>query len=210
MPVRILRSLVDSRNVHTIRGDFLAIAGFIGLIWVVFAFDRFLELEQFGLVPRSINGLFGIVAMPFLHGDLSHIISNTIPLAVTLLLLAGSRANSGAIVLLIILLAGVGLWLFGREARHIGASGLVFGLIAFHIFSGIFERRFKSIAIALLVGGMYAGTLLNGVLPFQKGVSWEGHLIGAIAGALVALVTAKMMNEPDSAKSNSRSRFNQN
>lgn len=209
MPARIFRSLVDSRNVHTIRSDFLAIAGFIGLIWVVFAFDRFLELEQYGLVPRSINGIFGIVAMPFLHGDLSHIISNTIPLAVTLLLLAGSRANSGAIVLLITLLAGVGLWLFGREARHIGASGLVFGLIAFHIFSGVFERRFKSIAIALLVGGMYAGTLLNGVLPFQKGVSWEGHLIGAIAGALVALVTAKMMNEPDSNKPNSSSRFNQ-
>jgi len=208
MPVRILRSLVDSRNVHTIRSDFFAIAGFIALIWLVFIVDRFLKLEQYGLVPRSINGLIGIVAMPFLHGDLSHIISNTIPLVVTLLLLAGSRANSGAIVVLITILAGSGLWLFGREALHIGASGLVFGLIAFHICSGIFERRFKSIVIALLVGGLYAGTLFNGVMPFQKGVSWDGHLIGAVAGALVALITTKLMVEPTGKKQN-RSRYSE-
>ncbi len=202
MPARVFRSLVDSRNVHTIRRDFVAIASFIAIIWIVFAFDRFMALEQYGLVPRSVRGLVGIVAMPFLHGDLSHIIGNTVPLAVTLFLLAGSRANSSAIVVLITLLAGGGLWLFGREALHIGASGLVFGLIGFHIFSGIFERRFKSIAIALLVGGLYAGTLFNGVLPFQKGVSWDGHLIGAIAGALVALITAKMMDEPNTQDSN--------
>lgn len=200
MPARVFHSLVDSRNVHTIRRDFVAIAVFIIIIWVVFAFDRFMALEQYGLVPRSARGLVGIFAMPFLHGDLSHIIGNTIPLAVTLLLLAGSRANSGAIVFLITVLGGAGLWLFGREALHIGASGLVFGLIAFHICSGFFERRIKSIVVAVLVGGLYAGTLLNGVIPFQKGVSWDGHLIGAIAGALVALVTAKMMATPENNK----------
>lgn len=214
MPAQIFNSLVDSRNVHTIRSDFLAIAGFIALIWIIFGLDRFLTLEQYGLIPRTGRGLIGIIAMPFLHSDLGHIISNTIPLTVSLLLLAGSRANSGAIVVLITLLGGTGLWVFGREAIHIGASGLVFGLIAFHIFSGIFERRFKSIAIALLIGGLYAGTLLNGVLPFQKGVSWDGHLLGAIAGAIVAAITAKLMIEPQSSDvlnrrndSNTRSRF---
>jgi len=208
MPARFFRSLVDSRNVHTIRRDFVAIATFIAIIWIVFALDRFLALEQYGLVPRSLRGLIGIIAMPFLHGDLSHIISNTIPLAVTLLLLAGSRANSSAIVVLITLLGGAGLWVFGREALHIGASGLVFGLIAFHIFSGFFERRIKSIIVALLVGGLYAGTLLNGVLPFQKGVSWDGHLIGAVAGALVALMTAKIMATPDNNQKRPGSRYN--
>ncbi len=197
MPRRVLRSLVDSRNVHTIRRDFISIAAFVAIIWVVFALDRFMALEQYGLIPRNVRGLVGIVAMPFLHSDLSHIIGNTVPLVVTLLLLAGSRANSGAIVVLITVLAGSGLWLFGREALHIGASGLVFGLIAFHVCSGFFERRFKSIIIALVVGGLYAGTLFNGVLPFQKGVSWDGHLIGAIAGALVALITAKWMLQPE-------------
>lgn len=207
MPKRVFSSLVDSRNVHTIRRDFVAIAIFIGIIWIVFAFDRFMALEQYGLVPRSSRGLIGIFAMPFLHGDLSHIISNTVPLAITLLLLAGSRANSGAIVFLIILLGGAGLWVFGREALHIGASGLVFGLIAFHIFSGFFERRIKSIVIAFVVGGLYAGTLLNGVLPFQKGVSWDGHLLGAVAGALVALITAKMFATPENTQGRPGSRY---
>jgi len=191
--MKLLQSLVDSRNVHTIKRDFLAIAGFIAIIWFVFLLDRFMPLEQYGLVPRNINGLIGIVAMPFLHGDLSHILSNTVPLLVTLLLLAGSRANSGAIVVMITLLAGLGLWLFGREARHIGASGLVFGLIAFHIFAGVFEKKVKNIVIALVIGVLYAGTLFKGVLPLQEGVSWDGHLFGALAGALVALLTAKVL-----------------
>jgi len=208
MPLSIFRSLVDSRNVHTIRRDFIAIATFIAIIWIVFALDRFMALEQYGLVPRSSRGLVGIIAMPFLHGDLSHIIGNTIPLVVTLLLLAGSRANSGAIVFLITLLAGAGLWVFGREALHIGASGLVFGLIAFHICSGFFERRIKSVIVALVVGGLYAGTLLNGVMPFQKGVSWDGHLIGAVAGALVALLTAKIMTTPENKQGRPGSRYN--
>lgn len=203
----ILRSLVDSRNVHTIKRDFIAIVAFVVIIWVVFFFDQFMALEQYGLVPRSVRGLAGIFAMPFLHGDLAHIISNTIPLVITLFLLAGSRANSGAIVVLITLLAGGGLWLFGREALHIGASGLVFGLIAFHVCSGFFERRIKSIIISLAVGGLYAGTFMNGVMPFQKGVSWDGHLIGALAGALVALITAKWMIEPEQDSSSTRSRY---
>jgi membrane associated rhomboid family serine protease len=171
----------------------MGIGLFLAAIWGVFVLDQFLPLEAFGLVPRHFQGLAGIVAMPFLHGSLGHLIGNTIPLAVTLLLLAGSRANSKIIVVLIALLSGAGLWLFGRTALHIGASGLVFGLIAFHIFAGYFERRMRSISIALVVGFLYAGTLLQGVLPLQKGVSWDGHLMGAFAGALVALLMSKTL-----------------
>lgn len=190
-----MNSLVDARNVHTIKRDFLGIAVFVGAIWVVFVLDRFLPLEAFGLIPRQAGGLVGIVAMPFLHGDFAHLLGNTAPLAVTLLLLAGSRANSGAIVVLIAALSGLGLWLFGRTAIHIGASMLVFGLIGFHIFAGIFERRVQSVLIAAIVGVLYASTLFKGVLPLQKGVSWDGHLIGAITGALVALMTARMLRD---------------
>jgi len=193
-----MKPLVDKRNVHTIKRDFIAIAIFIVVIWAVFALDRFLPLEKFGLVPRDVGGLIGIIAMPFLHGDFGHLMGNTVPLAVTLFLLAGSRADSGAIVVLITLLGGLGLWLFGRTAIHIGASGLVFGLIAFHIFAGIFEKRLISIVITLFVGASYAGVLLKGVIPGQQGVSWDGHLIGAIAGALVALVTSKLLQDSQS------------
>ena len=195
-----MSALVDARNIHSIRRDFGAIAVFLALIWVVFVLDRFLPLETLGLVPRTLGGIVGIVAMPFLHGDFAHLMANSVPLAVTLLLLAGSRANSGAIVLLIALLGGAGLWLFGRQALHIGASGLVFGLIAFHIFAGVFERRLRSVIIALVVGLMYASTLLQGVLPLQRGVSWDGHLFGAAAGALVALLTARQLAEAEAAR----------
>jgi len=186
-------ALTNSRNVHTLKRDFMGIGLFLAAIWGVFVLDQFLPLEAFGLVPRHFQGLAGIVAMPFLHGSLGHLIGNTIPLAVTLLLLAGSRANSKIIVVLIALLSGVGLWVFGRTALHIGASGLVFGLIAFHIFAGYFERRMRSISIALVVGFLYAGTLFQGVMLLQKGVSWDGHLMGVLAGALVALLMSKTL-----------------
>lgn len=192
--------LTNDSYAHTIKRDAKWIALFVGVIWLVFAADRLLPLEQFGLVPRSASGLFGIVAMPFLHGDLAHIIGNTIPLVVMLVLLAGSRANSAQIVLLIALLAGIALWLFGREARHIGASGLVFGLIAFHVFAGIFERRFVSIVLSIVVAFFYAGTLLRGILPTQPGVSWDGHLLGAAAGTLVALGISRTLKKPASAE----------
>lgn len=190
-----MSALVDPRNVHTIKRDLTGVALLIVIIWIVFALDHFLPLEQLGLIPRTFRGLVGIVAMPFLHGDFAHLLGNSVPLAVTLLLLAGSRANSGAIVVLITLFGGIGLWLFGREALHIGASGLVFGLIGFHVFAGIFERRLQSVLISAIVGLLYASTVIQGVMPFQQGVSWEGHLIGALSGAAVALIASRMLRE---------------
>jgi len=188
-----MNALVDSRNVHSIKRDLTAVVAVIVIIWIVFALDYFLPLEQLGLVPRTLRGLIGIFTMPFLHGDFTHLLGNTVPLGVTLLLLAGSRANSGGIVLLLTLMCGVGLWLFGREALHIGASGVVFGLIGFHVFAGIFEQRLQSVVISVIVGLLYASTVLQGIVPSQQGVSWEGHLIGAISGAIVALITARML-----------------
>lgn len=193
--------LIDSRNVHFIKRDLAGVAIFIALIWIIFVLDRFMPLEAYGLVPRTISGLTGIITMPFLHADFKHLLGNSVPLAVTMLLLAGSRANSGAIVAIITLLCGIGLWLFGRTALHIGASGLVFGLIAFHICAGIFEKRLKSVILSVIVGLLYASTIAQGVVPFQQGVSWEGHLIGSIAGAFVALIVARKLKQ--SAKTSS-------
>lgn len=189
-----MKPLVDTHHIHTVRDDLLVVGLFLALIWLLFILDTllpFLPFERLGLVPREVRGLDGIITMPFVHKDLAHIIGNTIPLAVSLVLLAGSRANSAIIVLLTIVLSGTLLWIFGREARHIGASGLVFGLVAFHICAGIFERRLISIAIATVVGLLYAGTLFRGILPFQQGVSWDGHLFGAIAGGLIAFGVAR-------------------
>lgn len=191
-----MSGFIDSRNVHSITRDLAGVGLFIALIWIVFVLDRFLPLEAFGLVPRTFSGLIGIVAMPFLHGDFKHLLGNTIPLGVTMMLLAGSRANSAAIVVIITLLGGIGLWLFGRTALHIGASGLVFGLITFHVCAGIFERRLQSVILSVVVGLLYASTIVQGIVPFQKGVSWEGHLTGSIAGAFVALIVSRMLKQP--------------
>ena len=123
---------------------------------------------------------------PFLHKDLSHIVSNTVPLFVLLTLLAGSRADSRVVVLIVTVLSGVLLWLFGRPVPVIGASGLVFGLIGFLILSGILERRMIAMVMSMFVGVTYGSTLFAGILPGQHGISWDGHLLGAIAGGISA------------------------
>lgn len=174
-------------HVNRVREELPLVLMFVGAIWGIFLLDIILPLEKLGLIPRDIGGLTGIVAMPFLHGNWSHIMSNTVPLLVLLTLLAGSRANSRFIVVGIVLLGGVLLWLFGRgSSLHIGASALVFGLAVFLIVSGFMERRTVPLIIAVLVSVLYGSSLLSGILPFQTGVSWDGHLFGGVAGGLVA------------------------
>lgn len=174
-------------NIHTIKQELWLLILFVGLIWFIFVLDRLLPLELLGLVPRTLGGLTGIVAMPFLHQDLSHIMSNMPPLIILLALLAGSRGNSVVIVVALIVLSGVLLWFFGRgNALHIGASGLVFALVSFLIAAGIFEQRLTSLMVSVVVGFLYGTTVLMGVLPGQEGVSWDGHLLGGVAGVVVA------------------------
>lgn len=180
---------------HSKREEAKLILAFVGFIWLVFLADVFLPLElaSFGLTPRSAAGLVGIVTMPFLHGGWNHIISNTVPLCVLLFLLAGSRSGSAAVVVGLIVAGGSLLWLVGRADRtHVGASGLIYGLIAFLLVAGFREGRFVSLVVAVVTGLLYGGSLFYGVLPTaEPGVSWEGHLTGAVAGAMVATQTVR-------------------
>ena len=178
---------------HKIREEMLTIAIFIAVIWVVFLLDLILPLEKFGLIPRAGEGIVGIIAMTFLHADLQHIISNTVPLVVLLSLLAGSQADSRKIVAFIIVLGGLLLWLFGRSnSIHIGASLLVFGLATFLVVSGLLERRTIPLLISIIVTIMYGSTLIGGIMPLQHGVSWEGHLMGGIAGGITAWLLVRL------------------
>lgn len=179
---------------HAIREEIYGVLAFVGLIWCVFIVGHVLplDLESFGLTPRTAAGLVGIPAAPFLHANLAHLVANTIPLTVLLLLLAGSRAPSWQIVFWIVLIGGGLLWLFGRPATHIGASGLIYGLITFLLLSGIWERRVIPMVISVLVGFLYGGALFSGILPSVKSnISWEGHLFGAIAGGAVAYMLTR-------------------
>ena len=178
-------------HAHEVRRELRGILIFIIVIWAVFLADQLLPLEQLGLVPRTLHGIPGIVASPFLHTGLSHLVSNTVPLLILLLLLAGSRSDSATVVVSTVLVGGGLLWLFGRHARHIGASSLVFGLISFLLVSGVLERRWSALLVAMVVGLLYGTTLFTGILPFQPGVSWDGHLFGAVAGAATAWWLAK-------------------
>ncbi len=179
-------------HVHRIREELPAVVLFLAAIWGVFLLDLFLPLERFGLIPRDWGGLVGVATMPFLHANFTHLLNNTVPLAVLLTLLAGSRADSRIAVFLITLLGGLLLWLMGRgDSMHIGASGLVFGLAVFLIVSGILERRTLPLLVSIFVAFTYGTTLLGGILPWQSGVSWDGHLFGGIAGALVAWILVR-------------------
>jgi len=167
------------------------------LIWVVFLLSFVLELDlrRMGILPRDLYGIFGIITAPFIHANFSHLISNTFPL----ILLGWSifffyPKVSSRVFLAVYLLTGFLVWLLAREVYHIGASGLVYAFVSFLFFSGIFRKDNKSIAIALLVTFLYGGVVW-GVLPGQKGISWESHLFGAIAG-LVAAFTFRKIDPP--------------
>ena len=185
---------------HSIREEFRGVVIFIGVLWAVWFADLVLpfDLNAWGVRPRSLGGLVGIPLMPFLHAGIGHLLSNTIPLAILLTLLAGSRANSVQVVVELILLGGLLLWLFGRSSStHVGASGLIYGLIAFLIVSGFREKRLVPLGIAILVGFLYGTTLVFGVLPsFDQRISWDGHLFGAIAGAAVAYFNTRVIDVP--------------
>src|SRR5215208_6451322 len=135
---------------HAIRPELVGVLAFVCLVWCIFFIGHVVpfQLRSYGITPRTLRGLVGIPAAPFLHANLAHLVSNTVPLTLLLLLLAGSRARSWAIVTSIILLSGALLWMFGRPATHIGASGLIYGLIAYLLVSGISERRIVPMIIA--------------------------------------------------------------
>lgn len=183
------RRYEDSKVQHPIRQEIRGVIAFVAVIWGVFLLECVVpfDLLSFGVTPRTSHGLVGIPAMPFLHANFQHIASNTIPLFVLLILLAGSKARTWEVVADLVLLSGILLWLCGRPATHIGASGLIFGLIAFLMVSGWLERRFIPLVISVLVTFIYGGSLLWGVMPrFGTDISWEGHLLGAIAGSVIA------------------------
>ncbi len=165
---------------------------FVGIIWAIYLLDSFLpgDWRTYGIRPRTVAGLTGIATMPFLHGGLAHIISNSIPLFIlTAVLVYFYRRIWVHVCVLSVVLGGLAVWVLARSGtNHIGASGLIFSLMAFLMLSGLFRRTFTALIVALVVFFLYGGSLIFGVLPTQPGVSWEGHLFGAIAGGFLAWV----------------------
>ena len=138
------------------------------------------------MFPREFFGLRGIVFAPLIHDDLRHLISNSAPIfLLAVMIMYFYRRVAVRSMLMIYLLTGVAVWLFGRRVFHIGASGVVYGLVSFVFWTGIFRRSLKSIILALIVTFLYSGYFL-GILPNQEGISWESHLLGGLVGIFTA------------------------
>ncbi len=166
---------------------------FMGLCWLIFIFDQIfsLQLFTFGILPRTVIGLRGILFSPLLHANLEHILSNTLPILVlgSLFFYFYKKIAKPAIVW-IWLISGLWLWIGGRNSQdsptlHAGASILIYGLATFLFFSGVFRKNLRLMIVSALVVFLY-GSIMWGVLPLKQEMSWEGHLSGALAGLLVA------------------------
>lgn len=144
------------------------------------------DMYRLGIYPRELDGIWGILFAPFIHGDLGHLFSNAAPLFLTLSMMLYFYSHIAMrSFLMIYLLTGLSVWLFGRSVYHIGASGLIYGLVAFIFWSGIFRRNLRSIVLALVMVILYSG-MIFGILPNERGISWESHLFGGLVGILVA------------------------
>ena len=162
--------------------------GFVVVLWLIHLMNWAMDLDPlpFGVRPREWLGLVGIAAAPLMHGDFAHLIANSMPLAVLGATMLFLYPHSTLRVLPVVYLGpGLLVWLFGRDSVHLGASGLVYGLVSYVFVAGLLRRDRRAIAASLLVVMLY-GSLAWGVLPIRPGVSWETHLAAAVIGVLMA------------------------
>jgi membrane associated rhomboid family serine protease len=170
--------------------------GFVALLWVIALLGWGLELERFGVRPRQWLGLPGILAGPLLHADFAHLIANSLPLVVLGTVMLQLYPGAAFRVLPAIYLGpGIAVWLFARGGVHVGASGLVYGLLAYVFVAGLIRRERRAIAASMLVAFMY-GALVWGVLPIRQGMSWETHLAAALIGLSLAIVLRNLDKPP--------------
>ena len=170
-----------------IRGLIL-VTGMVVVMWVIEVVDALgAHLDDDGIHPHDVDGLAGIVSAPFLHAGWGHLIGNTIPFLVLGFTIAlGGLARTAAVTVIVALVAGLGTWVFApAHTNHIGASGVVFGFATYLVARGIFSRRPVHFLVGLIVLGVYGTTLLIGFVP-TPGISWQGHLFGAVGGVIAA------------------------
>ena len=203
-----LQSFGKFGEVALTKTDQIKFVGFVlALLWGIELVDVLmrtftpLTLDGLGIRPRSLGGLLGIPLAPLLHGGFGHLLSNTVPIAVlsVMVLLVGDFRQYFHAVALSALTAGVGSWIFGAPRTvHIGASGVVFGLVGYVIARGIASRQAKWIVLAVIVAIIYGG-LLPTLLQFEAGVSWTGHAFGFVGGIWAGMLQGERPSRSSSA-----------
>ena len=172
------------------------VVGFVALLWLIPLLGWGLDLQQYGVRPRQWIGLFGIFFAPLLHADFAHLVANTVPLLVLGIAMLNLYPTAAFRVLPAIYLGpGIAVWLLARDGNHIGASGLIYGLVAYVFVAGLIRQDRRAIGASLLVAFLY-GTLVWGVLPLEVGVSWETHLAAALIGGGLALALRNLDRPP--------------
>jgi membrane associated rhomboid family serine protease len=176
-----------------VRSLFLMLV-FTGVLYVAEFVDQLtaLRLDDDGIVPRTLDGLDGILWAPLLHAGWPHLLANTVPFLVFgFLAMAGGFRQFVVVTAMIWLLGGLGVWLIGpANTSTIGASGLIFGWLVFLLARGFFARSGRQILLAVALFVIWGG-ILFGILPGQAGISWQAHLFGAVAGLLAARLVAR-------------------
>ena len=166
----------------------------VALMWILEGVDAAVDhrLDRYGIEPRDVDGLDGVVAAPFLHVGFGHLLANTVPFVVMGVVIAlEGPLRLLAVTAIVGLVGGLGTWLVAPEGTiHIGASGIVFGYATYLIARGVFNRRGTELAVGLAVALIWGGALLGGLEP-KRGISWQGHLFGAIGGVVAARALAR-------------------
>jgi membrane associated rhomboid family serine protease len=164
------------------------------LMWAIEVIDTIdsHRLDQYGIQPRDGDGLAGIVAAPFLHVSFGHLIANSVPFAIMGAAIAlGGAARVLLVTIIVGLVSGLGTWLIAPDNTvHLGASGVVFGYATYLISRGVFSRNLLQLVVGVAVVGVWGTVLLGGVQP-EEGISWQGHLFGAVGGVVAARVLSE-------------------
>lgn len=166
---------------------------FVFILWLIQFVQWALEkdLSSFGILPRKLSGLLGILTSPLVHADFSHLVSNSITLFLLFFgILYFYRSSVIKVFFIIYTFHGLLVWLFARQSYHIGASGLIYGFASFLFFSGVFRKDKRSIALSLLIVFLY-GSMVWGILPTKPEISFESHLFGAVVGIVCAFIFRK-------------------
>ena len=166
-------------------------------IWTVFWLEIKLNINfnEFGIEPRKIIGLRGVLFSPFIHGSVEHLYNNTIPLITLMVTLFYFYSKDAFKVLVFgILFSGILTWCIGRPSYHIGASGLIYVLVSFIFFKGIFAKHYRLIALSLAIVFLY-GSMIWYIFPIKEGISWEGHLSGFLVGLVFAIIYKSRLSQ---------------
>ncbi len=176
------------QDTHRLRRAFLLSFAFAAVLWWIKMVEALtpLDLVRYGIYPRRLSGLVGILTAPFIHGSVAHLVSNTAPIVILgTALLYGYPKSARLVIPALFLGTGLGVWLFGRGSYHVGASGLATGILFFVFTSGVLRWDRRAIGLSLAVFFLYGG-MIWGVFPGQPGISYESHLAGALVGVALA------------------------